>query len=55
VDLLRELQLVYQDSVESRDAAVAEHEEVFDALTERESQRASIAIQKHIRNAVQRV
>jgi len=54
VDLLRELQLLYQDSVEIREAAIAEHQEVFDAVSARDGRRASIAMQKHIRNAVER-
>lgn len=54
LDLLRELQYLYQDSVEIREAAVAEHQEVFDAVTAHDGRRACAAIQKHIRNAVQR-
>jgi len=54
LDLLCELQYLYQDSVEIREAAVAEHQEVFDAVTAHDGRRACVAIQKHIRNAVQR-
>jgi GntR family transcriptional repressor for pyruvate dehydrogenase complex len=54
VDLLRELQFLYQDSVEIREAAIAEHEEVFDAVAVHDGRRASHAMRKHILNAMQR-
>ncbi len=54
VDLLRELQYLYQDSVEIREAAVAEHQEVLDALVARDGRRANAAMRNHIQNATHR-
>lgn len=54
LDLLRELQFLYQDSIEIREAAIAEHQAVLDAVAKRDGWRASEAMRKHILNAMQR-
>jgi DNA-binding FadR family transcriptional regulator len=54
VDLLRELQFLYRDSVEIREAAIAEHQEVLDAVAAHDGPRAAAALRKHIQNATQR-
>jgi len=54
VDLLRELQFLYQDSVAIREAAVAEHEAVLNAVAVQDGPRASGAMRQHILNAMRR-
>ncbi len=54
LDLLRELQFLYQDSVEFREAAIAEHQAVFDAVALADGPRASDAMRQHILNAMRR-
>lgn len=54
VDLLSELQFLYQDSVKIREAAVAEHQAVLDAVAAQDGAKASIAMRQHILNAMRR-
>jgi len=54
-DLLGELQFRYVDDIEVRRAAVAEHEDILDAVWARDGARARAAMENHLRNAVGRV
>ena len=54
-DLLGELQFRYVDDIEVRRAAVAEHEEILDAVWAHDGFRARAAMENHLRNAVGRV
>ncbi len=54
-DLLAELQFRYLDSVEVREAAIVEHEEILEAVSAGDGPRAKAALEKHLHNAVDRV
>ncbi len=54
VDLLRELQFLYRDSVEIREAAIAEHQAILDAVADEDGPRAGVAMRRHIQNAMRR-
>ncbi len=54
-DLLGELQSRYQDDVEIRRRAVAEHQAILEAIRRGACDRAKAAMQDHLRNATQRI
>ena len=54
-DLLFEVQQMYQDSIEVRQTAVREHEDVLAAVVGSNGEQASAAMREHIRNAGERI
>jgi DNA-binding FadR family transcriptional regulator len=54
-DLLAELHERYRDRVEFRQAALAEHEAILDAVRRRDSGAASEAVRRHLTNALERI
>ncbi len=54
-DLLKELQFFYDDSIEYRGGALAEHEEIYDAVEKQDGPRAQTAAREHLRNAAERI
>ncbi|MCX7425115.1 MAG: FadR/GntR family transcriptional regulator [Planctomycetia bacterium] len=54
-DLLTELQYFYRDDVDFRAKALAEHQEILEAVRARDAQRAKAAAREHLRNATERI
>jgi GntR family transcriptional repressor for pyruvate dehydrogenase complex len=54
-DLLGELQFRYLDRVEVRHLAILEHEEILDAVRGGDGGRAKAAMERHLRNATERI
>ena len=54
-DLLGEVQFLYQDKREFREAAVSEHERLLEAVRTRDGEEAKAAMQTHLRHAVERL
>ena len=54
-DLLTELQYFYRDDVDFRAKALAEHQEILEAVRAGDARRAKAAVREHLRNATERV
>ncbi len=55
IDLLVEMQTFYRDRVAFRNLAVREHEAILDAIRNHDGAAAKQAVEKHLRNAMQRL
>jgi len=55
MDLLVELQTLYRDRVAFRNLAVREHQAILDAVRRRDAGTARQAVEKHLRNAMERL
>ena len=54
-DLLAELHERYRDNVQYRKAALEEHQQILDAVRQRDAEAASAAIRRHLTNALERM
>jgi len=55
MDLLVELQVHVRDRISYRELAVCEHEKIVDAIAGQDASGASLAIESHLRNAMERL
>ena len=55
MDLLVEMQTLYRDRIAFRNLAVREHEAILNAICDRDAAAARQAVEKHLRNATERL
>ncbi len=55
MDLLVELQVHLRDQISYRELAVCEHEKIVDAIARQDADEARLAIELHLRNAMERL